>query len=118
MDQKQFGEEHVYLARSPLSIVKENKGKNTKSEPGGRYWLALPGSLSVLSYTAENHQPRGSTPSGRVPPHYLLIKKMSHRLADRPIQWRHFLSLSFLFPDDSSFSHSDRNQPAQLCLYK
>lgn len=49
MDQKQLGEEHVYLARSPLSIVKENKGKNSKSEPGGRYWLALPGSLSVLS---------------------------------------------------------------------
>lgn len=43
---------------------------------------------------------------GWAPPHQSLIKTM-------PISWRHFLHWGFLFPDDSSLCHIEKNQAAQ-----
>lgn len=52
--------------------------------------------------------------------HQLFIKEMQHRLAYRPVLWKHFLILSFFFQNDSSLCHIDQrsNQDSTLKPYK
>jgi hypothetical protein len=84
-DQRQVGEENVYLASTSttLFIIAGSQDRNSnwagtwrqelRQRPwkGAAYWLALHGLLSLLSNRIQNHQPRdnGTTHSGLGLPH-------------------------------------------------
>ena len=78
MTKKQIGEERVYSAYTSilLFITKEVRtGTQACQEAGADaetmdvpYWLASPGSLSLLSYRTQDYQPRdGTTHKGPFP---------------------------------------------------
>lgn len=67
------------------------------------YWLALHSLFSLLSPTPRLTCPWVTQPSvGWVLPHQPSIKKISHRLACRPIWQAYFLSWGSIFQDDPS----------------
>lgn len=69
--------------------------------------LAPYGLVSLLSYAIQNQVPSsGTTHSELHPPHQVLIKSISHRLACRPTLGRHLLSYKFLFQHMSRFVSS------------
>jgi hypothetical protein len=71
-DQKQLGEERVYMAYQCSSLKEVRTGTQARQEPGGRSWcrghggvllteLAPHGLLRLLSYKTWDHQLRAST---------------------------------------------------------
>lgn len=58
----------------------------------------------LLSYKFQDHLPI----VGLGPLHQLLIKNTTHRLPYHSPQWRHFLSIDFLFPDNCSLGQVDK----------
>jgi hypothetical protein len=74
MTKKQVGEESVYLAYTSILLsgleLKQVKNQELMQRPWRDvlYWLASPGSLSLLSYRTQDYQPRdGSTHKGPFP---------------------------------------------------
>lgn len=61
------------------------------------HWLAQPAFLYTTC-------PREAPPTvGRALPQETLIKKMSQRLANRPILYKHIFNSDFLLPEDSAW---------------
>jgi hypothetical protein len=81
-DQKQGGEERIYVAYIATSqfIIKRNQGKNSLRAQtwrqelmprlwrGAAYWLTPHGLLSPLSYKTQNKQLRDSSTHNRLGP--------------------------------------------------
>jgi hypothetical protein len=72
------------------------------------YWFAFYNLFSLLSYTPRTtNQLRGSTAySDLVSPTSIIIEKMHHRLAHRPICG---YTVSLLFQNNPSLCHIDKN---------
>lgn len=74
-------------------------------------WLATSGFLRFLFHIPPAHLPREGTAHRRLgSSKSILIKKMSHRLAYRPIWLGHFVSWDFFFSDHPSLCRVDINK--------
>jgi len=79
-----------------------------------RYWLALHGSLSLLSYRTQDHQSRvASSTVGWVLPHESLIKNLPPQACLQPDLWRLFLNRGSLL-SDNSVSSRHKSQLSQI----
>lgn len=102
-DQKQPGEERLYLAYISTSLfTDESLDRNSnrtgtcrlelmqRPRRGAAYWLVLYGLLSLFSYKIWDHQPRDDTTHNGLINQSVnqLIKKMPYNL----ILWNHFLN--------------------------
>jgi hypothetical protein len=81
-DQKQIGEERVYVAYASISLFITKGSQDWSSSRAGNwkqelmqrscrdaaYWLISHGSLSLLSYRTRDYRPRGTTHNARGPP--------------------------------------------------
>lgn len=74
-----------------------------------------PGLLSLLSCRLQDHLPRGGTTHSGLGSPQSAVKTMPHRLACRPICWRHFLR-EIAFPDDSSLCQVGRKLSSMLLI--
>lgn len=117
-DQKQCGEEMVFCLPTlrSYSITEGIQGKNLEVETEAEamekcFLLACSSWFAQLCFL----KPFRTLCPGMVPPaigwtlpHQLLIKKMHHKFAYRPVCWGHFLSWGFLFSSNSSLCRVDR----------
>lgn len=110
-DKKRLGKKSFFFPSEsiPQSITEGHKDRNLgagmiqKSSRSTAYWLSL-----WLSQPAFLYIPGpltcpggGTTHIGLVLPHQSSVKKMSYRLASRPMWWGIFLSRGPLFPNAS-----------------
>lgn len=89
-EQKQFGEERVYLAYRLQSIIRGMQGRNKRQEPRGNRsrghgWMILTDFLSLFSYIPQDYLPKDGTTHSGVGPFTSVVnqkkkKKKNHGL--------------------------------------
>jgi hypothetical protein len=67
--------------------------------------------LSLLSYTLQNHLPRGGITYNALGLPVSITKKRAHSIGFSSILWRIFSTVIFLFSDGSSLGHGQYSQP-------
>lgn len=110
-DEKQLGKKRAYVTYTSWSqsTTKGSQGRNSSRNRGRKHrrilftgWFSMTCSILFI-------QPRTTLPwddttySALGPPTSIIIKKMPHRLAYRPVLQRYFFNWDFLFLDDSPF---------------
>lgn len=73
---------HLWAIRAGTQVGKEPGGRSLSRSYGG---VLFTGFLSLLSYTIENHLPRGGTTVDWAIPHQSWIKNIPQRFVHRPI---------------------------------
>jgi hypothetical protein len=111
-DQKQVGEERVYLAYTSTSLQSTEGSQDRNSDKQGRNlqrpWkslancLAFHGFPSLFAYGTQDHQPRdGSTLNGLIP------STWNSPIGLPAALWSHFLNWGSLRSDDYSLCQGD-----------
>jgi hypothetical protein len=112
-DQKQLGEERVYLAYRSQSITEGSQSRNSSMEPGGRNWSRDHERILFTRWLSSSRpatfpiQPsptwlgNGTAHSGLGPHTSIINQETPYRHISRPVRWWKFLSWGSLFPEVS-----------------